>query len=253
MEKLLFGLTPGEFWVWNYLVMLARRQGSTHIILPRPGEDKQLEEVYSRKHLKRILKSLKGKRTLTHIIIPVSKSKQIELFLPASSIADVGVPNTEKGYMGVCKKEGMAAPVSPIKGLGTSTSPISNGEQRTLPGSGDSKLELNKLEQLLKQKQGQLKKELQATSPRELVEIGKILKRICRYEARGNKLSLQAKVYGAIRFLQEGEAITKPQAWIDTVARQAERDFQEERCAKDACFRDANMIGTGARCANSAE
>ncbi len=230
MEELLFGLTPAEFWVWNYLVLQARRQRSNHVILPRPREDKQLEKVYSRKQVKRILKALKDKRTLTHIIIPRSKSKRIELFLPASKIGAMEVPNSEKGYIDVPKKEGISTPVSSIRGLGTSAASISNEDQRTLPGSALGQLELNeKIKMLLKQKQGQLKKELQAMGPRDLVEVEKVLKRVCRYEPKGKKLSLQAKVYAVIRFLQEGEAITKPQAWIDTVARQGQRDFEEAR------------------------
>jgi hypothetical protein len=234
MEELLFGLTPAEFWLWNYLVLQARRQRSTHVILPRPGEDKQLDKVYSRKHVKRLLQALKVKRTLTHIIIPRSKSKQIELFLPASKIGDMGVPNSEKGCMGVPNKSERGASVSPITALGTSTSPISNDEQRTFPDSAPHKLELNKLEMLLKQKQGQVKKELLSMGTRDLVEIGKVLGRICRYEPRGKKLSIQAKIYAVIRFLQEGEAVTKPQAWIDTVARQGQRDFEEARWNEDS-------------------
>lgn len=229
MEELLFGLTPAEFWVWNYLVLQARQQKSNHVILPRPGEDKQLDKVYSRKHVKRILKALKAKRTITCIIIPRSKSKQIELFLPASKIGDIGVPNREKGCTCVPQKEGMGVSVSPIRGLGTSMASINNEDQRTFPGSVSPKLELNKLEKLLKLKQRQLRKELQAMAPKELVELGKILKGLCRYEPKGKKLSIQAKVYAVVRFIQEGEGITRPQAWIDTVARQGQRDFEEAR------------------------
>lgn len=234
MEDLLFGLTPAEFWLWNYLVLQARRQRSTHVILPRPGEDKQLDKVYTRKHVKRLLQALKVKRTLTHIIIPRSKSKQIELFLPASKIGDMGVPNSEKGCTGVPNKSERGASVSPITALGTSTSPISNDDQRTFPDSAPHKLELKEVEKLLKQKQGQLKKELQSMAPKELVELSKRLKGLCRYEPKGKKLSIQAKVYAVVRMIQEGNGIMKPQAWIDTVARQGQRDFEEARWNGDS-------------------
>jgi hypothetical protein len=256
MEELLFGLTPAEFWLWNYLVLQARRQGSTHVILPRPGEDKQLDKVYSRKHVKRLLQALKAKRTLTHIIIPRSKSKQIELFLPASKIGDMGVPNSEKGCMGVPNKGERGASVSPINGLGTSMSPISSGSERTLCSSASPKLELKEeLKKLLKLKQGQLKKELQAMGVQDLVEVETVMKRICRYQPRGRKLSIQAKVYAMVRFLQEGEAITKRQAWIDTVARQGQRDFEEARWStgvKDAAGEFGHGMDSGRRCSTSA-
>jgi hypothetical protein len=233
MEGLLFGLTPAEFWVWHYLVLLTRRQGSTHIILPKPGEDRRLDSVYSRKHVKRILKALKAKRALTCIIIPRSKSKQIEIFLAPSKIGDTHVPNPEKGCMNVLNKSGKGAAMSPITALETSISAINNGDQRLFSNSALPKLELKeKLKELLKQKQGQLKKELLGMGPRELVEVGKILQRVCRYEAKGKKLSIQAKVYAMVRFLQEGESINKPQAWLDTVARQGQRDFEEARWTK---------------------
>jgi hypothetical protein len=229
MEELLFGLTPAEFWIWNYLVLQARRQRSNHVILPRPGEDKQLEKVYSRKQVKNILKALKAKRTLTHIIIPRSKSKQIELFLPASKIGEINFPNKEKGSFNFPNKEERGCSVSPITGLGKLISPINDDGQRLSPDPASGKLELNKLEKLLKQKQGSLRKELQAMGPRELVDLGKVLRGLCRWEPKGKKLSIEAKVYAVVRFIQEGGGIKKPQAWIDTVARQGQRDFEEAR------------------------
>jgi hypothetical protein len=108
-------------------------------------------------------------------------------------------------------------------------SSINNEGQRTFPDSASSKLKLRDVEMLLKQKQGQLKKELQAMAPKELVELSKVLKGLCRYEPKGKKLSIQAKVYAVVRFVQEGDGILKPQAWIDTVARQGQRDFEEAR------------------------
>jgi hypothetical protein len=227
MEDLLFGLTPGEFWAWNYLVHLAQRQRSTHVILPRPGEDPGAEKIFSRKHLKRLIKALKTKRHLTHIIYPRSKSKQIEVFLPASKIGDIHVLNGEKGYSEVPNNEGRGARMSPITTLRTPMSPISREIQTTLPDYCNLKLELNTiLKRLLKLKQKELKTQLWTMGPQILVELGKALGRICRHEPKGRKLSIQAKIYAVIRFLQEGEAITRPQAWIDTVAREGQREME---------------------------
>src|SRR4030043_735221 len=137
MEELLFGLTPSEFWAWNYLLYLAKKQGDLHVFLPRPGEDPRAEKVFSRKHLKRILKSLKAKFRLTRLIIHRSKSRQIEVFLPASKIGDLGVLNNEQGYMGVPKKEGLETPRSPITTLGTFSTPINEEIATTLALLGD--------------------------------------------------------------------------------------------------------------------
>jgi hypothetical protein len=249
MEQLLFGLTPAEFWVWNYLILLAMRQQSNHIILPKPGEDRQVEKIFSRKHVKRLLKSLKVKRHITHIIFPRSKSKQIELFMPASKIGDLYVPNKEKGYMEVPKKEERGATVSPIKRLGTCRSRITSEGSTTYPESAPHKLELKEeIKRLLKLKQGELKKTLGGMGTLVLVDLEKVLGMICRHEPKGRKLSIQAKIYAVIRFLQERETISKPQAWIDTVARQGEREMEEARW-KDDSSGNAGRLRFPGKCA----
>lgn len=230
MEELLFGLTPAEFWVWNYLILLARRQRSNHVILPKPGEDREVEKVFSRKHVKRLLRSLKAKRQITHIIFPRSKSKQIELFIPTSKIGDLYVPNKEKGCMDVPNKEERGATASPITGLETSRSRITSTGSTTYPESAPHKLELKKeIKRLIKLKQRELKKELWEMGTLRLVDLGKALGTICRHEPKGKKLSIQAKIYAVVRFLQEVETISKKQAWIDTVARQFEREMEAAR------------------------
>lgn len=220
MEELLFGLTPSEWWVWCYLIFLARKEGSTRVILPRPGGDPRAEKVFCRKHFKRILKSLRAKFYLTNLIIPRSKSKQIEVFLPASKIGDLEVPNIKKGYMEVPKKKGLGTRGSSITTLGTYPTPINDVIQATLPNCGPPKLKLKeKLESLLKLKQGDLKGEIKQLEQKEITLMGMLVRQICRFEPRGRKLNEQVKLFGMIRFLQEGDAILKPQAWIDTVAR----------------------------------
>ena len=51
---------------------LARRQGSRHVILPGPGDDPKAEGIYSRKHLKRLIRSIKRKFPI-QLIIPKGK------------------------------------------------------------------------------------------------------------------------------------------------------------------------------------
>lgn len=222
MEELLFGLTPSEWWAWCYLVFLAREQGGTHIILPRPGEDIRAEKVFCRKHFKRILKSLKAKFYLTHLIIPRSKSKRIEVFIPASKIGDLEVLNIKKGYMAMPKKTGLSSGESSINTLGTLQTHINEVIQATLPNYHLPKLKLKeKLESLLKLKQGDLKGGIEKLNKGEIYLLGLMVRQICRFEPRGKKLSEQVRLFAAIRFLQEGDAILRPQAWIDTVARKA--------------------------------
>ncbi len=227
MEELLFGLTPAEWWVWNYLIYLARKQGGLNVTLPRPGEDPRAEKVFCRKHLKNIIKSLKSKRHLTNIIIPRSKSKRIEVFLPASKVGELEFPNREKGYLEFPNKEGMGNSSSPITTLGKNTTPISAVIQDTLPHYTAPQAKLKeRLEKLLKlSKQGDLKGEIKAMNMMEQTEVFRIMRQICRFEPRGKKLSKAARLYAMVRFAQSGEAIEKAQAWIDKVAREAEREM----------------------------
>lgn len=199
------------------------------MILPGPGQDPKAEKVFCRKHVKNILKSLKAKRHLTRLIFPKSKNRQIEVFLPASKIGELQFPNGEKGCLEFPNKEGVRNRCSPIKTLRNSSSPINEGIQATLGISPPAQLELKeRIKELLSYKQGQLKKGLELMPPKELVEVGKALGRVCRYEPKA-RVSEQAKAYAVLRFLQEGEAITRPQAWLDQVARAREREIYGAR------------------------
>jgi hypothetical protein len=228
MEELLFGLTPAEFWVWNYLIYLARSQGGLNITLPRPGEDPKAEKVFCRKHLKNLLKSLKGKRRLTHLIIPRSKAKRIEIFLPASKVGELEFRNREKGYLEFPNKEALGNRGSPKEGLGNCGSPNLAVIQATLGNLGPSQAKLKeKLEKLLKElKQGDLKKMILSLSNREIFEVTGALRQLLRVHPKGKKLSEQAKIYAMVRLLQAGDGIEKPQAWVDNVARAAEKEMR---------------------------
>jgi hypothetical protein len=230
MEELLFGLTPSEFWVWNYLVYLVEVQRSCHIILPRPGEDLRAEKVFCRKHLKRILKSLRAKFHLTNLLIHRSKSKQIEVLVPASKIGDMGVPNVKEGCNGVSKNRGWGMPGSPIANLGTTMSPISEVITGLLPDLGPGKLKLKEvIEKIIELKQRDLKMAITSLGPRTVYELGRALEGLVRVKPKGKKLSIGARVFAMVRFLQSGADIEKPQAWIDNVARAVERELWSEK------------------------
>jgi hypothetical protein len=112
--------------------------------------------------------------------------------------------------------------------LGTSMSPINGVIQGTLPDMPPHKLKLKeKLEKLLKLKQRGLLEEIGAMGPKELFDLSGMMSGICRFRPKGRKISERAKLFAMIRYQQEGWAIQKPQAWVDTVAREAERNWRE--------------------------
>lgn len=230
MEDLLFGLTPSEFWVLNYLQYLAHKQGGCPIILPRPGEDARAEKVYSRKQLKRILKSLKSKYRLTRIIIPRSKSKQIEIYLSIREtrnfIGDTHVPNLRKDPMGVPNNGGLRTSRSAITPLGTPTSPINQGVSGGLAQITPSpSLSSSSFKELVELKQGDLKGEISSMEEGTARKMRFFAEGICKAHPKGKKLSDKAKLYAMIRLIQAAETVEKPQAYVDTVARVAEKEF----------------------------
>jgi hypothetical protein len=230
MEELLYGCSPAEWWVWSYLLLLAERQGSSHVILPRPGEDLAAEKVMTRRHLKRILKALRAKFHLTHLLIPRSKSKRIEVLLPAAKIGGLNVRNARKDDITDPNKAGLGAQKSRISGLRTFPPPISAIIQDTLPHYVEPQAKLKeKLEKLLKlSKQGDLKGEIARLGFEERQELFFAVRQISRFEPKSRKLSQAAKLYAMVRLLQSGEAIDRPQAWVDNVARRAEREMRYE-------------------------
>lgn len=219
MEEMLFELTPAEWWTWCYLIYLARQQRSTHIILPRPGEDPKAETVYSRKHLKRLLAALKAKRYLTGIIIPRSKAKQIEIFLPASKIGDMSILNKKNGCPDVPNQEAFRTPMSAISPLGTPMSTIEEMISATLPENSTLQAKLkNSLKAFLKLKpQKLLRDAIAKISEQAAFQLTDMIRQICPKAPQG-RYNQKLKLFVIIRFLQEGLAIEKPQRWMNHVA-----------------------------------
>ena len=228
MRELLFGLTPAEFWAWNYLIYLARQQGTYHIILPRPGADVEAEKVFGRKHLKRLLKALKVKRHLTNLLIHNSKARQIEVLLPAAKVGDLGVPNLDQRDRQVPNDPPRGTARSPINPLRTCGSSIGEVISGVLPPEEVAQAKLKeKLERLLKLKQGCLKRELLDLTNKEVFQLGIVLRRLCKYLPKGKAISEPAKLYAMVRLIQAGETIESPQPWVDNVAREAQRELEQ--------------------------
>ena len=225
-KELLFGLSPAEWWAWCYLVFLAHQQGSTQVILPRPGEDPEAEKVFGRKHLKNLLKSLKSKRHLTHIIIPKSKSQQITIFLPASKIGELQFPNMEKGCPQFPNNKGLGKPGSPKATLGNCGSPTLRIINDTWPDPTPLQAKLKeKLELLISLKQGDLKGEIQRMTREAIRQLMILMQAVKAKEPRNKGLDQAVRLYAMIRYLQEEQLIERPQAWMDTVAREAGRQW----------------------------
>ncbi|MCX5888479.1 MAG: hypothetical protein NTY36_03400 [Deltaproteobacteria bacterium] len=227
MEELLFGLTPAEWWAWCYLVLLAQKQGSTRIILPRPGEDSKAEKIFCRKHLKNLLKSLKAKRHLTNLIFPRTRNRQVEIFLPASMIGELGFLKEQKGVRQFSNNRERSNPSSPIKALGNHSSAIEEVISTTLPESSPAQAKLkDSLKTLVKQKQGELIKQIMQLRESAISQMRQATRSLCGIEAKGQSLSNHARLYATIRFLQETGSIEKPQAWMTTVARRGQEAME---------------------------
>lgn len=235
MERALFGLTPGEFWVLNYLILLGKEQGSNHIILPRPGEDPRAEAVYSRDRLKRLLKSLKSKRSLTNLLIPKTKNRQIEVFLPARFLGAHTHPKEDLRVAGAPKLRGLGAPAQDKSGLGAQTHPKEEAKTGTCGNFEAPKLSFIKLEleKLIKLKQKNLNREIPEIEAGKLLRLRVFGEGIIGHQVRG-RVSEQAKLFAVIRFIQSEETIEKPGAWLATVARDAELIFSPAREGRGA-------------------
>lgn len=233
MEELLFGLTPSEYWVYNYLQLLALRQGGTPVIIPRPGEDQKIRQIFSRKHFKRLLKSLKEKKCLTKLIIPRNKSNRIEVYLSIGAslnFGDTHVPNKKKGYTHVPKVTALRTSMSPISALGTPMSPNEPATMGICPDLPQSpSLSSSSLKILVKLKQGDLKREIKNLREEDVQKLIFMGQRESKYTPKGKKLSPRARLFALVRFIQECETIERPQAWIDTVARAAQTDMMPGR------------------------
>ncbi len=220
MEEQLFGLTPAEWWAWCYLILLAARQGSCAIKFPRPGDDPQAEATFTRKHLKRLLKSLKGHRLITLLEFPRSKNKQIEVLLAASKIGDMGVPNNKIGDLQVLNNNGLGTSSSPIKALGTNKTPINVDILNTLPEDGPLQAKLKtSLKAFLSLKASDLRIAIACLTDGQSYRLRLSLVPLCNLEPQGRGYSERLKLFVVLRFLQES-GIQRPQHWMNRVASQ---------------------------------
>jgi hypothetical protein len=227
-EELIYGLTPGELWVWNYLLFLAKKQQSPHIILPKPGEDRRAEKIFCRRHFGRLLKSLKSKLSLTLLITLPSKSKRIEIIIPSSRIQDLHVPDTKKGALHVLDGTPMRTSMSSINTSRTSMSRITSILPDISPELMPSLAKLNlALESLVELKPPELRAAVFGLRASQASDFFYDLFRLVRCAPQGRKYSYAEKLYVMVRFLQDHGSISNPQNWMNRIAKlEADQRFQ---------------------------
>ena len=87
MNELLEQLTPPEISIWVYLSELEIEQGGKILTIPRSGPGK----LYTRQHLKRILKSLEAKKYLVIIASPRNQHEDLRVALGSRPRLNISV------------------------------------------------------------------------------------------------------------------------------------------------------------------
>ena len=232
MESLLNGLTPPEFWVWGWLSD-QYRQGKSEIIRIRRGNSPAL---YSRKQLTRILRSLDLKKFLVIDHLPKNQQQELVVLIDKKRCLDMGVQaegqecpgqgdqDASRGYARPSmSRQRVRGSGDGTKALGLAGTPMSGLE---CSASASARKDL-KTKALVEEKdQRQLLKAICEASPGERVELQSALIRIAPM-ARGKKLSNAAVLYAAVRFLQDGAGARRPAAWVEEVAKRAERIIRQ--------------------------
>ena len=232
MESLLNALSAPEFWVWGWLSIMYRRE-LRDIIFIEQGEGPAL---YSRKQFTRILRSLEAKKFLVIDHLPGNQHQDLVVVIDKGRCLDIGVPAMRhacpgRGSWGGNKKSGGTSGSGQQMGesgegtgaLGPAGTPMS-GQGCSASASASKDL---KIKALVEEKnQEQLLKAICEASPGQRVELQSALMRIAPM-ARGKKLSSAAVLYAAVRFLQDGGGTRKPAAWVEEVAKRAERIIRQ--------------------------
>lgn len=222
---MLFELTPAEWWVWSYLVLLAREQGDSHIVIPRPGEDPRLERRMCRKNFKRVLHVLRKKMGITRLVIPASKNHRLEVYLQVSLLGDENVPQNIQGYKNVPQKGVLGDENIPQNGVGGQKSPPNGaGGARVCHNLTDLQAKLNSFK-ARKAKQGEIMEMVLGLSEVEVRRCRGLMFQENKKSVRA-RVNEKAKLYAEVRYYLDHDMVRKPQAWLDTLAREAEVEMQ---------------------------
>jgi hypothetical protein len=136
----------------------------------------------------------------------------------------MGILNIKNGCPDVPNKEAFRTPRSTISPLGTPMSRIEEMISATLPENSPPQAKLkNSLITFLKLKpQKLLRDAIAKISEREVFQLTDMISQIYPQAPQG-RYNQKLKLFVIIRFLQEGQAIERPQRWMNRVASQEAR------------------------------
>lgn len=232
MNDILVELTPPEIALWLYLSELEAKQGGKVITLPKSGPQK----LYTRQHLKRILKSLEVKKYLAIITTPANQHQVLKVAM-ATTKPRLNI------YVQAARQECSGKPLYEVfDDVGRTKKFRQPGQEDSdLPGlcaarsrenvQAAPQLSLSSKEKDLKalaeMDQEQLMTAVMAMSNDQVHEVFKSLIGLAPW-SKNRRISEKAKLYAAIRFLQDGktQALSK-QAWVEGVAKRAARQMEQ--------------------------
>jgi hypothetical protein len=230
-ENILVVLSPPEFYIWGWLSGLALDRGSRKIELLKPSPP-----FYSNRHLKRILKSLQEKRFLVIITTPKNQNEPLVLWLGSqvligsrSDTGDqaVGHRRPGEGEKGVESGPGRTPATRQENGenagrVGARGWRSDTGDQADPQLSLALKTEI-KLEAWVRMEQGQL---LRRIRQMDWITQGEILEKVGQVAPIARAGSKQAKIFAAIRFLQERGTVLHPRAFVEALAKRTEAQLR---------------------------
>ena len=231
-ENILVALTPPEFYVWGWLSGLALDRGTRNIYLPHGTP-----AFYTKRHLRKILKSLQEKKYLLIITTPKNQSESMLVHLGAS-----------RPLMG-CRsvtQDRAPGPTGPTEGekgeiWGSARSPRTDraqGENPSGPGPGDrrpvtqdrpaTQLAIalktkEKLEAFVGMEQREL---LGRIKVMDWETEEKLLQRVGEIAPIARAGSRKAKLFAGIRYLQERATVKHPRAFVEALAKRTQEQLK---------------------------
>jgi hypothetical protein len=233
-------LQPGEIWVWLYLCKLAKEQkseivsGTLKVTLPFMRENKEVQAVYSPRQFLRHLLSLASKNFLMIFNREKNWRCQITVGLAASFYLDMGVQVPGHGCPGRGENEEEKATWTPMSKKETRA----DGEEEGYLDMGvQEKAQLSLSLRVFKESfkawmeldQRRLLRAVMNLEPGQKEEMEIRIYRIAP-KAKAKKRSREARLYAALRFIQDGNRQARnAAAWIEGVARRADYQMEELR------------------------
>lgn len=245
MEAILEELSPAEYWVWGWLSNQWLSKGSPLVEIGR----KCRPAFYSRRQLIRLIRGLEKKNYLMMdhapknqyqgLVVVIDPRKCLDTHVRATSNAltkksgQTGVPGQECQGNGVLEGVSGSA-LTRVSGRCEGGNPDESWPRGSCPDMGvkappQLSLSLRFKESLkawTEMGQGELMRRIKKLSREAMQEIKPEIMKLAPWP-RSGRVSEQAKLYAAVRYLQSGgQARKSPEAWVEGVARRAQRDLE---------------------------